>query len=161
VISAKIPGEVYRELSFRIPEGERSDFIREAILEKLQRVPRPDKLAELDKRIERLEVGLAEVKRYLTELEVLTFDKGKIDPHVFCVDDTDHGIVDHLLHYKGATTPELAEYLKTNRWRILNRLRKIQRRSKMQLGKSVLEYCAAERNGKKKTWWLIPEAAEG
>jgi len=148
------------EFALRIPEGERSDFIRDAILEKLQRVPRPDRLIELEKRIKGLEAGLAEVKRYLTELEVLTFDKGKINPHAFCIDDTDHRIVDYLLHYKGATTPELADYLKTNRWHVLNRLRKIQNRSKTQLGKSVLEYYAAERNGKKKAWWLIPEIAE-
>jgi len=160
VISAKIPDQVYMEFALRIPEGERSDFIRDAILEKLQRVPRPDRLIELEKRIKGLEAGLAEVKRYLTELEVLTFDKGKINPHAFCIDDTDHRIVDYLLHYKGATTPELADYLKTNRWHVLNRLRKIQNRSKTQLGKSVLEYYAAERNGKKKAWWLIPEIAE-
>ncbi len=160
VISAKIPDEVYKEFALRIPEGERSDFIRDAILEKLQHVPRPDRLEELENRIKNLETGLAEVKRYLTELEVLTFDKTKINPHKFCVDDIDHKIVDYLLHYKGATTPELADYLKTNRWHILNRLRKIQKRSKTQLGKSVIEYYAAERNGKKKAWWLIPEIAE-
>jgi len=160
VISAKIPDEIYREFALRIPEGDRSDFIRDAILEKLQRVPRPDKLFELERRIKSLEIGLAEIKRYLTELEVLTFEKGKINPHAFCIDETDHKIVDYLLHYKGATTPELADYLKTNRWHILNRLRKLQKRSKAQLGKSVIEYYAGERSGKKKAWWLIAEVTE-
>jgi hypothetical protein len=160
VISAKIPDEVYKEFALRIPEGERSDFIRDAVVEKLRSVPRPDKVSDLEKRIKSLEIGLSEIKRYLTELEVLTFEKGKINPHAFCIDETDHKIVDYLLHYKGATTPELADYLKTNRWHILNRLRKIQKRSKAQLGKSVIEYYAAERQGKKKAWWLIPEIAE-
>jgi len=160
VISARIPDEVYKEFALRIPEGERSDFIRDAIMEKLQRVPRPDKVFDLEKRIKSLEIGLAEVKRYLTELEVLTFEKGKVNPHAFCIDETDHKIVDFLLHYKGATTPELAEYLKTNRWHILNRLRKIQKRSKTQLGKSVIEYYPAERSGKRKAWWLIEEVSE-
>ena len=160
VISARIPDQVYKEFALRIPEGERSDFIRDALMEKLQKVPRPDKVFQLEKRIVNLEVGLAEVKRYLTELEVLTFDKGKVNPHAFCIDETDHRIVDFLLHYKGATTPELADYLKTNRWHILNRLRKLQKRSKAQLGKSVIEYYAAERLGKKKAWWLIQEISE-
>jgi len=161
VVSAKISDEVYKEFALRIPEGERSDFIRDAIIEKLQRVPRPDKLFELEKRIKSLEIGFAEIKRYLTELEVLTFEKGKINPHSFCIDETDHKIVDYLLHSKGATTPELADYLKTNRWHILNRLRKIQKRSKAQLGgKSIIEYYAAERLGKKKAWWLTQEIAE-
>jgi hypothetical protein len=160
VISAKIPDEVYKEFALRIPEGERSDFIRDAVMEKLQRVPRPDKVLELERRIKSLEISLNEVKRYLTELEVFTVEEGKVNPHTFAIDDTDHRIVDFLLHYKGATTPELAEYLKTNRWHVLNRLRRIQKRSKTQLGKPVIEYYAAERMGKKKAWWLTREVPE-
>jgi len=160
VISAKIPDEVYKEFALRIPEGERSDFIRDAIREKLQSVPRPDRIFDLEKRIRTLETSLAEIKKALTDLEVLTFDRDKVNPHAFCIDDTDHRIVDYLLHYKGATTPELAEYLKTNRWYILGRLRKLQKRSKTQLGKPVIEYYAAERQGKKKAWWLVKEIAE-
>ena len=34
VVSAKIPEEVYRELVLRVPDGERSSFIRDAIMEK-------------------------------------------------------------------------------------------------------------------------------
>jgi len=160
VISAKIPDEVYKEFALRIPEGERSNFIREAIREKLQTVPRPDRIFELERRINSLESSLAEIKRVLTELEVLAFDKEKINPHVFCTDAIDHRIVDYLLHSKGATTPEMAEQMKTNRWHILNRLRKLQKQSKAQLGKSIIEYSAAERQGKRKAWWLIREIAE-
>jgi len=160
VISAKIPDEVYKELALRVPEGQRSDFIRDAIREKLETVPRPDRVFELEQRITGLETSLAEMKRALAELEVLTFDNEKINPHTLCIDDTDHRIMDYLLHYKGATTPELADYLKTNRWHILNRLRQLQKRSKMQLGKSIIEYSAAERQGKKKAWWLIREISE-
>jgi hypothetical protein len=160
VVSARIPEEVYKEFALRIPEGERSDFIRDSIMEKLQRVPRPDKLFELEKKVKDLEIGLAEIRKYLTDLEVLTFDKGKANPHAFCLDETDHRIVDYLLSYKGATTPELADYLKTNRWHILNRLRKMQKRSKTQLGKSIIDYYAGERFGKKKAWWLLPEVSE-
>jgi metal-responsive CopG/Arc/MetJ family transcriptional regulator len=37
VISIKIPEDVYQELALRVPEGERSNFIRDAIIEKLQK----------------------------------------------------------------------------------------------------------------------------
>ena len=160
VISAKIPDEVYKELALRIPEGERSDFIRDAIREKLQSVPRPDRIFDLERRINGMEASLAEIKKALADLEVLTFDRDKVNPHAFCIDDTDHRIVDYLLHYKGATTPELAEHLKTNRWYILGRLRRLQKRSRTQLGKSLIEYSAAERQGKKKAWWLTKEIVE-
>jgi len=160
VVSAKLPVEVYRELILRIPEGERSNFIRDAILEKLEKTPRPDKIFELEQKIGKLEAELSEVKRFLTELEVLTFEKGKVNPHTFCIDEVDHKIVDYLLNYKGATTPELAEHLETNRWQILNRLRRVQKRSKNQLGKAVVEYYAGERSGKKKAWWINQELVE-
>ena len=79
------------------------------------------------------------------------------NPHSFCIDEVDHKIMEYLLHYKSATTPELAAYVKTNRWLILNRLRKIQKISKKQVGKPVIEYYAGERSGKKKAWWIDEE----
>ena len=44
IISAKVPEEVYKEMMLRVPEGDRSDFIREAIMEKLQKTPKANKL---------------------------------------------------------------------------------------------------------------------
>ena len=160
VVSAKIPEEVYKEFVLRVPDGERSSFIRDAIMEKLQTVPRPDKILELEQKTSRLEKDISEIKKSLAELEVLTYERGKINPHTFCIDDIDHKIVDYLIHYKGATTPELADFLKTNRWLILNRLRKIQRLSRKQLGKPIVEYCSGERSGKRKAWWISEELIE-
>jgi Arc/MetJ-type ribon-helix-helix transcriptional regulator len=157
VVSVKLPEEVYHEMVLRIPEGDRSDFIREAILEKLQKTPKADKLLELEERMSKIEQSVGEVRRYLADLELLTYQHGKINPHTFCIDDTDHKIMDYLLHYKRATTPELAEYTKTNRWLVLNRLRKIQRSSKKQFGKPIIEYYAGEKSGKKKAWWIDEE----
>ena len=157
VVSVKIPEEVYQEMMLRIPEGDRSNFIREAIMEKLQKTPKADKLLELEKRMEKIEQQFGEVRKYLADLELLTYQHGKINPHTFCIDEIDHKIVDYLLHYKGATTPELAEYTKTNRWLVLNRLRKIQRSSKKQFGNAIIEYYAGEKSGKKKAWWINEE----
>jgi hypothetical protein len=105
----------------------------------------------------KLERAFGEIRKYLADLELLTFQHGKINPHAFCIDEIDHKIVDYLLHYKGATTPELADYTKKNRWLILNRLRKIQRNSKKQFGKPVIDYYAGEKSGKKKAWWINEE----
>jgi Arc/MetJ-type ribon-helix-helix transcriptional regulator len=160
VISVKIPEEVYKELLLRVPEGERSDFIRDAIIEKLQKTPKPDKILELEKRLEKLEAEFSQIRKYLADLELLTYERGKTNPHAFCIDDLDHKIVDYLMHYKGATTPELAEYTKTNRWLILNRLRRIQKASRKQLGKPIIEYYPGEKSGKKKAWWINEELIE-
>ncbi len=160
VISVKIPEEVYQELALRVPEGERSNFIRDAIIEKLQRTPKPDKILEIEKRLEKLEAEFSQIRRYLADLELLTYERGKANPHSFCLDEIDHKIVDYLIHYKGATTPELAEYLKTNRWLVLNRLKRLMKNSKKQLGKPIIEYYPGEKAGKKKAWWINEELIE-
>jgi Arc/MetJ-type ribon-helix-helix transcriptional regulator len=157
IISVKIPEDVYQEMALRIPEGDRSTFIREAISEKLQKTPKPDKLLALEERMGRIEQEFGQIRKYLADLEILTFQHGKINPHQFCIDELDHKIMEYLLHYKSATTPELADYLKTNRWLILNRLRKIQKTSKKQVGKAIIEYYAGEKSGKKKAWWVDEE----
>jgi hypothetical protein len=160
VVSAKIPDEVFKELTLRIPEGERSTFIREAILEKLEKTPRPDKILELEQKVKQLTNEVNKIKDGLTKLEILTYEGGKINPHAFCIDETDKKIVDYLLDHRGATTTELAEALETNRWLVLNRLRKIEKTSKKQLGKAVIEYCSGEKAGKRKAWWITEELAE-
>jgi len=160
VVSAKIPGEVYKELALRIPEGERSSFIREAILEKLEKIPRPDKILELEQKVKQLTNEVNKIKDGLTKLEILTYEGGKVNPHAFCIDETDKKIVDYLLDHRGATTTELAEALETNRWLVLNRLRKIEKTSKKQLGKAVIEYCSGKKAGKRKAWWITEELAE-
>ena len=159
-ISVKVPRELYAELALRIPEGERSSFIREAITEKLEKTPRPDKILELERKLEKIETDLSEIKRCLSDLEILTYGKDKINPHAFCKDEVDHKIVSYLMHYKSATTPELAEAIGVNRWMILNRLRRIQRISEQQLGKPIVNYYAGKRRGKMKAWWILEDLTE-
>jgi len=160
VVSAKVSDSVYKEIVLRIPEGDRSTFIRDAIMEKLQKTPKPDRILELEQRMGRVETELSEVRKYLADLELLTYERGRVNPHTFGIDETDHKIIDYLVHYKGATTPELAEYLKTNRWLVLNRLRRIQKTSRKQLGKPIIDYFACEKSGKKKAWWINDELTE-
>ena len=144
-------------MALRIPEGDRSDFIREAINEKLQKTPKPDKLLALEERMVQLEEQFGQIKKYLADLEILTFQHGKTNPYQYAIDDLDRKIIEYLMNYKSATTPELAEYLKTNRWLVLNRLQKIEKTSKKQAGKSIIEYYGGERSGKKKAWWIDDE----
>ncbi|MCX8150321.1 MAG: hypothetical protein N3D85_02290 [Candidatus Bathyarchaeota archaeon] len=157
VVTAKVPEEVYKEMLLRVPEGDRSDFIREAIMEKLQKTPKADKILQLEERMSKLEEQLADIRKCLADLELLTFLHQKVNPYKFCSDELDHKIMDYLIHYKGGTTPELASYLKINRWLVLNRLQKIQKNSKKQCGKSIIDYYGGVKAGKKKAWWINEE----
>ena len=107
-----------------------------------------------------MEEELSEIRKYLADLELLTYEQEKTNPHTFGMDEIDHKMIDYLMHYKGATTPELADYMKTNRWLVLNRLRRIQKASRKQLGKHVIEYYPGEKSGKKKAWWINEELVE-
>ncbi|MCL5877892.1 MAG: ribbon-helix-helix domain-containing protein [Candidatus Bathyarchaeota archaeon] len=157
IVTVKLPEEVYQEIALRIPEGDRSDFIREAIAEKLQKTPKPDKLLALETRMAQLEEQFGQIKKYLADLDILTFQHGKINPYQYATDELDRKIIEYLMNYKSTTTPELADYLKTNRWLVLNRLQKIEKNSKKQAGKAIIEYYAGERSGKKKAWWIDEE----
>ena len=68
-------------MALRIPEGDRSTFIREAISEKLQKTPKADKLLALQERMDKIEQEFGQIRKYLSDLEILTFQHGKIDPH--------------------------------------------------------------------------------
>ncbi|MEM3055195.1 MAG: hypothetical protein QXM52_05780, partial [Candidatus Bathyarchaeia archaeon] len=76
IISVKIPDEVYKEMILRIPEGERSNFIRDAIMEKLQKIPKPDKILELEERMNKIEMEFSKIRKYLADLELLTYERG-------------------------------------------------------------------------------------
>ena len=160
VVSAKIADDVYKELTLRIPEGERSTFIREAILEKLEKTPRPDRILWLEQKVNKLENEVNKIKDGLAKLELLTYEGGKVNPHTFCIDEIDNKLVDYLIDNRGATTTELAEFLETNRWLVLNRLRKIEKSSKKQFGKLIIDYYPGERAGKRKAWWIKEDLIE-
>jgi metal-responsive CopG/Arc/MetJ family transcriptional regulator len=53
VVSVKMPQQIYNEMILRIPKNERSAFIREAIIERLQKIPKADKILELEQRLEK------------------------------------------------------------------------------------------------------------
>ena len=74
IVSAKIPTEIYYELALRIPEGERSGFIREAILEKLEKTPRPDRLLGLEYKVNQLEHEVNTIKDALAKFELLAYE---------------------------------------------------------------------------------------
>ena len=160
VVSAKIPQNLYQELALRIPEGERSKFIREAILEKLEKTPRPNKILDLEQKLDKLTKDVNKIKDNLAKLEILTHETGKVNPHIFCIDTLDNKLVNYLIDHRGATTTQLAEFLQTNRWLVLNRLRKIEKASKKQLGQAIIEYYSGERAGKRKAWWIKEDLIE-
>lgn len=153
-LTVKVPASLFQELRLRIPEGERSDFVRDAILEKLDRAPKPDKLAELERRMERLEDSIFEMKKALAQLEILTYEGGEKDLYTFCIDEQDRRIVDFLVQERGATTTEIGEATGIERGEVLSRLQKIQSRSRREFGRGLVSFYPGLREGKMRAWWI-------
>ena len=80
VVSAKLPKNLYQELALRVPEGERSSFIREAIFEKLEKTPRSNKILELEKKVCQLSKTVNTIKNSLAQLEIVAHESGKTNP---------------------------------------------------------------------------------
>ncbi|MEM3737150.1 MAG: ribbon-helix-helix domain-containing protein [Candidatus Bathyarchaeia archaeon] len=156
-VTLKLPKEIFEELQLRVPEGERSEFIREAIIEKLSRTPKPNPLLRLEERMRRLEEDLAGIKSTLASLELLSYNGKRVDPYAYCEDEKDRAIIELLLQKDGLTTPEVARGLEENRWLVLNRLKKIQERSIQKLGRPIVSFYASSRMGKKRAWWINRE----
>ena len=159
-VSFRLPEQAYYEMRLRVSEGETSTFIRDAVLEKLSRTPRPDKILALEDRLRKVEDSFAEMKKLLADLVTLTPQEWKVNPYKFCIDDLDRKILEVLLQEKGATTPELAEKFGEDRWVILTRLKRLQKRSSKELGRSIIDYFGGEKYGKKKAWWVVEELLE-
>jgi hypothetical protein len=60
----------------------------------------------------RLEQELADMRKYLADLELLTYGHQKVNPHSFCIDDfrPQNRRLHHALQRRHH--PELADYLK-------------------------------------------------
>ena len=154
ILTVKIPRKLLEELELRIPKGSRSDFVREAIEEKLQKIPITTRIEKIEKKIEQIEDEIGKIKKVLVEFDVLTGEKEKINPYSFCRDEIDKEIVEVLLRLGGATTSEIAKQTGKNRWLILNRLKKLSQTSEKRFGKPLIHFLAVERMGKKRAWWI-------
>jgi len=153
-LTIRIPKKLLEELELKVPKNRRSVFIREALEEKLQKIPVFIRLREIEDRLQRLEDEVSEVKKVLAEFDLLTYEKEKVNPYSFCQDEIDKKIVEVLIQQRGATTSEIAKQTGENRWLILNRLKKLSQRSEKKLGKPAIYFLAIEKMGKKRAWWI-------
>lgn len=153
-LTVSVPKEIFDELRIRIPEGERSRFLRDAIVNGLEKIPKTDKLLEFEGQLQKFEEELGQIKKYLADLEILTYDGVKVDPYAYCTDDMDKQIIDYLLQHDGATTQEASTATGRNRWLILNRLKRIEKQSTKKIGKPIVSFVAIQKGGKKRAWWI-------
>lgn len=137
----------------------RQKFIRDAVLWKLDQVIPPvvkelvDDVGQLKMRVDHLE-RLESTSTYLAGM------RNSVKNQV-CRDDIDRNLLAHLLQHEGATTPELAESLRSKDGRrltrraILDRIDKLNVRAKKIIGVRVLKHERGLVKGKRGAWWLM------
>ncbi len=158
VISVKIPRDVFGFLEKKVSRGKRSEFIRQAIIEKLE-----DKHLQVENNATSgfLLSKLEELEKRIAQLENALFSKNSggrnMEPHPLyqlCRDENERKIVEYIINEGGATTRELEKVVGLKRRQILNKMRELASRAEKHLGKPMLVYVRARVRGKRQAWWL-------
>lgn len=152
--TVKIPRQLFEEIELRVPKGIRGEFIREAITEKVRKIPLSQRLDKIEEKLSYIEVEVGELKKTLAELDLLSNPKDKINISTICRDTIDHQIIEFLVHNGGTTTSQLARHLKLNRFLILNRLKRMKEVSERKYGKPSVDFLSIEKMGRKRAWWI-------
>ncbi len=160
LLTVKLPKNLVNELKLKVPKGKLSIFIRDAILDKLQKTPAYERLEDVEKRLFEIENLVGRIIKALAEIGVKVYDKGESNIYNFCRDEVDKRIINLLIKLRGASTNELAKKLGLNRWLILNRLKRISKESEKRLGKPLVSFLSLEKMGKKRAWWINEELLE-
>ncbi|TFF96431.1 hypothetical protein EU546_01395 [Candidatus Thorarchaeota archaeon] len=154
-IRLRVESDILDRIDRLVGKRNRQDFIREAILSRLDEDLPPllletmNELEELKGRVERLEDAQS-ASLFLEQLPDVVRDQ-------ICLDDMDREMLAYFTRNEGATTPELAGALvgdDTKRRAILNRIKRINGRAKEVLGREILRYRKEIWRGKRSAWWL-------
>ncbi|WXG40302.1 MAG: hypothetical protein WED07_05695 [Candidatus Freyarchaeum deiterrae] len=158
VLTIKIPEQILEELDKRVSRGKRSAFIKEAIIEKLEKVP-DDKEKGLKNEIDQLRSRVIKIERVIKKEESINDTESEEEDleqllNKSCNDETDRRIISNLLELGGATTKELESVTGLKRRQILTRIKSIAIRTEEKFGKKIIQFKGSMNKGKKQAWWI-------
>lgn len=158
VVSVKIPRDVLMSLEKEVSRGKRSEFIRQAIIEKLEgkciNVENSSPSNVILSKLEELEKRITNLENALSSKNSGEDNVGAHPLYQLCKDENERKIVEYILSEGGATTRELEKVVGLKRRQILNKVRELASRAEKQLGKPMLVYVRARVRGKRQAWWL-------
>lgn len=158
VLTVKIPEHILEELNRRVERGKRSTFIKEAIIEKLEKMSN-DKEKDLKNEIEQLKSRVIKIESVIKKEALINpneLDKENLKQllNQSCNDEIDRIIISKLLEMGGVTTKELEEVTHLKRRQILNRIKKIATKTEQKFGKKIIQFKSTKNNGKRQAWWI-------
>ncbi|MHA1608026.1 MAG: winged helix-turn-helix transcriptional regulator, partial [Candidatus Freyarchaeota archaeon] len=138
-ISLKVPREILHFLDEKVGQGRRSEFIRQAIIEKLK-MSNGDARDPIIKEIDSLKRKVEELERILRVHKLGGGGRKQHPLYRICRDENDRKIVEYLLREGGATTKELEKVVGLKRRQILNRMKYLSEKAEKELGRGTLRY---------------------
>jgi Arc/MetJ-type ribon-helix-helix transcriptional regulator len=154
-VTVRIPKELAKELDSKVEPRYRSEYIRQAIIDKLRRGSnepptrdRNDEINGLKDRISALEDAIKDLGKKGREVQVPALLED------ISLDETDRQIIGYLVEHKSATTRELEKVVNLRRIMILERTKQIENKYEEKLGRPFLKFIRGKRDGKRQAWWL-------
>jgi Arc/MetJ-type ribon-helix-helix transcriptional regulator len=154
-VTVRIPRQLVKDMDSHVERRLRSEYIRQAIQDKLKRgtsqmdaVIPSEEIKELRDRISALELTIRNLDKQGYEKQVPALLE------VIAFDDTDRGIINYIVENKSATTKELEKVVSLRRRMILERMKDIENRHQQKFGKPFLKFVRGKRDGKRQAWWL-------
>lgn len=155
-VTLRIPRQLVEELDAEVEPRLRSEYIRQAIVDKLKKgtlrndaSSTSEEINELRSRITSLEDAIRSLGKQSYEKQVPALLE------VIALDEVDRSIINHMIENKSATTRELEKVVNLRRRMILERMKGIEERHEQKFGKRLLEFVRGKRDGKRQAWWLV------
>jgi hypothetical protein len=141
-----------------VERGKRSAFIKEAIIEKLEKVSN-NKEKDLKNEIDQLKSRVIRIERVIKKEALINptelyKENLKQLLNQLCKDETDRIIISKLLEMGGATTKELETVTHLKRRQILNRIKNIATKAEQKFGRKIIQFKGTKNNGKRQAWWI-------
>ncbi|MGQ9723197.1 MAG: hypothetical protein ACUVXA_17990 [Candidatus Jordarchaeum sp.] len=142
----------------KVGRGNRSAFVKEAIIEKLRQKPE-SKATSLENEVHQLRSRVVKLERIIKKEEAINdIEMEKENLRQFlnqsCHDQTDKLIINHLLEHEGATTKDLESVTGLKRRQILNRIKKIANRTEEKTGQKIIQFKRTKDKDIKQAWWI-------
>jgi metal-responsive CopG/Arc/MetJ family transcriptional regulator len=154
-VTLRIPKELLEELEKKVEPRYRSEYIRQAIIDKLRRESSKaaeGQLGDIDELRSRIAVIEENLKRLSTQ-SMETQVPALLE--VIATDDADRQIIKYILERKSATTKELEKVVDLRRRMILERIKTIENRHKEKFAKPFLKFVRGKgQDGKRQAWRL-------
>jgi metal-responsive CopG/Arc/MetJ family transcriptional regulator len=158
-VTLRIPKELLEEVERKVEPRYRSEYIRQAIIDRLKRESSPKSMESQSDDVDELRTRITAIEEILKRLTTQSLETQlPALLEVIASDETDRRIIKYILENKSATTKELEKVVALRRRMILTRIKTMEDKHKEKFGKPFLIYQRGKgTDGKRQAWRLTEQ----